>query len=121
MAEAFDITYTKCNKCSWSSSFFKASCPACGGSDLSQARSSGTGNIVDFVPVFYPPENLKDLGQYTSVLVRFREGFKMFAIFLTNAEELAIGDSVAVSSFDEEKMRLFVKKVALPLESVSHS
>ena len=28
------------------------------------------GEVVDFVPIAYPPENLKQLGEYVSVLVK---------------------------------------------------
>jgi uncharacterized OB-fold protein len=110
MAEKSDIPYITCKKCGWSSAAFRASCPSCGSADLTQAQSSGAGQIVDFVPLFYPPENLKDLGQYVSVLVRFKEGFEMFAITLEKPEDLAIGAPVAVSNYDRESMRLFVGK-----------
>ena len=102
--------YIGCNQCAWRGAAFRASCPACGSTDLVQAECSGQGNIVDFVPMFYPPENLKDLGQYVSVLVRFKEGFEMFGITFAKAEDLAIGDAVTVSKFDKDSMRLFVDK-----------
>ena len=111
MNERSDLpTYMSCKKCAWHGSAFRASCPACGETDLAEAKSSGMGTIVDFVPMFYPPENLKDLGQYVSVLVQFNEGFEMFAISFSKPEDLAIGSPVVVSRFDKETMRLFVDK-----------
>jgi uncharacterized OB-fold protein len=103
-------SYMSCNACQWSGSSFKASCPVCGSFDLQQKESLGHGKIVDLVPVLYPPDNLKDLGQYVSVLVEFDEGFRMFGITLMKPEELSIGDSVVISSFDEDSKRLFVDK-----------
>lgn len=101
--------YFSCHDCGWHGSTFRVSCPSCGVSHLLALESSGTGKIVDFVPVFYPPENLKDLGQYVSVLVEFDEGFQMFGIGLNKLEDLAIGRSVVVSSFDKDTMRLLIK------------
>ena len=101
--------YISCNDCGWRGSTFRVSCPNCGTTDLLELESSGIGKIVDFVPVFYPPENLKDLGQYVSVLVEFDEGFKMLGISLLKPEELSIGSSVVVSSFDKHTMRLLIR------------
>ena len=111
MTEKSDLPkYMSCKRCAWHGSAFRASCPECGETDLVQAESSGMGKIVDFVPMFFPPENLKDLGQYVSVLVQFNEGFEMFAITFAKPEDLAIGAPVVVSGFDKETMRLFVDK-----------
>lgn len=103
-------SYVSCNACEWSSSAFRVSCPVCGSVDLQERETSGHGKIVDFVPVLYPPDDLKDLGQYVSVFVEFDEGFRMFGISLVNPEELSIGDSVVVSSFDAASHRLLLDK-----------
>lgn len=100
----------KCSDCGWCGSTYRASCPTCRGRNLVEAESSGRGKIVDVVPVLYPPENLKDLGPYVSVLVQFDEGFRMFGMSLVEPEELTIGTSVVVSSFDKDTMRLFFDK-----------
>ncbi|MGO8880226.1 MAG: Zn-ribbon domain-containing OB-fold protein [Desulfomonilaceae bacterium] len=101
--------YLRCNDCGWSGSTFRMGCPNCWASHLVELESSGIGKIVDLVPVFYPPENLKDLGPYVSVLVEFDEGFQMLGISLVKPEDLSIGSSVVVSSFDKGTMRLLIK------------
>ncbi len=100
--------YISCSNCGWRGSTFRATCPKCGDSDLVEAECLGVGKIIDFVPVLYPPENLKDLGQYVSVLVEFDEGFRMFGISLADPGDLCIGKSVVVNSFDKETMRLLI-------------
>lgn len=103
-------SYMICSACQWCGSSYKASCPVCGSVDLQQKETAGRGKIVDFVPVLYPPDNLKDLGQYVSVLVEFEEGFRMFGISLGKPEEFSIGDSVVISSFDKDSKRLLIDK-----------
>jgi uncharacterized OB-fold protein len=100
----------RCNSCKWCGSGFRVICPGCGGTNLVKVEISRVGKVVDFVPVLYPPDNLRDLGQYVSVLVQFNEGFKKFGISLGKPEDLFIGCSVVVSAFDEETKRLFVER-----------
>jgi uncharacterized OB-fold protein len=100
----------RCTDCNWCGSSLRVICPGCGGTDLAKKESSGEGKAIDFVPVLYPPDNLKDLGQYVSVLVEFKEGFKKFGISLGKPEDFFIGCSVVVSAFDEETKRLFVDR-----------
>lgn len=97
----------RCNDCKWCGSSFRATCPGCGGAQLVKEESLGAGKVVDFVPVLYPPDNLKDLAQYVSVLVQFNEGFRMFGISLGNPADFYIGCPVVVSSFDDNTKRLF--------------
>ncbi len=103
--------YISCNACGWRGSTLRVSCPNCGVTDLVEMETAGIGTIVDFVPVYYPPQNLKHLRQYVSVLVRFNEGFQMLGISLADPEDLSIGCSVMASGFDKETMRLFVDNV----------
>lgn len=100
-----------CNSCGWSGSSFRVTCPACGGTGVVNIESAGMAEIVDFVPVLYPPENLKDLGRYVSVLVKFQEGFQMFGIMMTDPELISIGTQVEVSSFEKETRKLFFRAV----------
>ena len=61
------------------------------------------GEILDFVPVLYPPENLRDLVRYVSVLVRLDNGCRVFGVFLGDPAQIQIGTPVVVSRMDEEK------------------
>ncbi|MCF8079157.1 MAG: hypothetical protein K9K88_07740 [Desulfobacterales bacterium] len=63
---------------------------------------------MDLVPVLFPPKNLKNIGAYTSVLVRFEEGFKRFGIFAGAPEKLSIGDPVRIESFNGDTQELFL-------------
>jgi uncharacterized OB-fold protein len=101
----------RCNGCKWCGSSFRAACPNCGGTDLVEEKSLGAGKVLDFVPVLYPPDNLKELGQYVSLLVQFNEGFKMFGIYLGKSADFYIGCPVVVSSFDETTKRLIFERV----------
>jgi uncharacterized OB-fold protein len=98
-----------CNNCGYRSSSYKAICPACGGTEMEVLEAAGRGKIEDFVSVLYPPENLKDLGQYVSVLVKLDNGCRIFGIILEDSDNIAIGTSVVVSSFNVGNKELFFK------------
>lgn len=66
--------------------------------------SGGTaGEILDFVPVLFPPENLKTLGPYVSVFVGLRGGGRTFGVFLGDAARLRIGAPVVLRPPDAER------------------
>ena len=67
------------------------------------------GEVVDFVPIAYPPENLKQLGEYVSVLVKLDNGCQIFGIVLEGQNSIKIGTPVAISSFNQETKELFFK------------
>ena len=67
------------------------------------------GEVVDFVPVAYPPENLKHLDSYVSVLVKLDNGCQIFGIVLENPDQVKIGISVRVSNFNHQTKELFFK------------
>jgi uncharacterized OB-fold protein len=96
-----------CSACDWHGSSFRATCPACRGTRIAKRTTAGGGSIVDIVPVLFPPENLKKLGQYASVLVKFDENFQMFGIIPEKFDRVAIGDRVRVSKYDETTKELF--------------
>ena len=70
-----------------------------------------TGELLDFVPVFHPPENLKLLGPYVSVLVRLENGCRTFGIFLGSPAALRIGDALVASSQQDDTPRPFFQAV----------
>ena len=96
-----------CNACGWHGSSFRATCPACSSLQIAKRATVGSGKIVDIVPILFPPENLKTLGQYASVLVKFEENFQMFGIISENFDQVAIGDRVKVSEYNESTKELF--------------
>lgn len=65
------------------------------------------GNVIESIPVFFPPENLKDLGPYVSVLVRLENGCRMFGIVLGDAGKVGPGTPVAVARFNRETAELY--------------
>ena len=67
------------------------------------------GEVLDFVPIAYPPENLKQLGEYVSVLVKLDNGCRIFGIVLEDQNSIKIGTPVAISSFNQETKELFFK------------
>ncbi len=76
-------------------------------------KQSGTerGEVVDFVPVAYPPENLKHLGAYVSVLVKLDNGCRIFGIVMEKPDLVKIGTAVAVSSFNPQTKELFFRRL----------
>jgi uncharacterized OB-fold protein len=77
---------------------------------MKAAREGGDkGNIIDFVPVLYPPENLMDLGQYVCALVRLDNGCRMFGIMLEKPENIKEGSRVVLSDFRKDDGGLFFK------------
>jgi len=103
-----DLPYCySCSVCDWHGSSFRASCPACQSTRITKTVTAGSGSIVDIVPVRFAPENLKNLGQYASVLVKFDESFQMFGIISENFDRAAIGDRVKVARYNATTKELF--------------
>ena len=68
---------------------------------MSPERVTG-GHVVDFVPVLFPPENLKGLGRYVSVLVKLDTGCQAFGVFRGDPERLRVGTRMVVAHVDAE-------------------
>ena len=100
-----------CNHCGYRSGILKAVCPQCGSEGLVVQEGGKRGEVVDFVPVAYPPENLKHLGSYVSVLVKLDNGCQIFGIVLENPDLVKIGTPVTVSSFNHQTKELFFKTI----------
>lgn len=103
--------FFKCSKCNWCGSTFRAACPSCGVADMVEIAGDKEGEIVDFVPILFPPENLKDIGKYLSVFVRFDNGCRIFGIMSEFSESIQIGSRVAVSEYDADSKKLFFKVI----------
>jgi uncharacterized OB-fold protein len=98
-----------CNHCGYRSGVLKAVCPQCGSEGMVVLESVEKGEVVDFVPVAYPPENLKHLGSYVSVLVKLDNGCQIFGIVLENPDQVTIGIPVSVSNFNRQTKELIFK------------
>jgi len=98
-----------CNSCGYRSSAYKAVCPICRSTDMVALEGAKGGIVVDFVQVSIPPENLKDLGEYVSVLVKLDNGCQIFGIILEDPKNIKIGTSVVVSSFNNDTKEVFFK------------
>lgn len=97
-----------CRRCSYKSRMFKAICPRCGSAEILPLEPASSGELLDFVPVLYPPENLKHLGQYVSILVELHNGCHTFGIFLGDPATLRIGSTLVASSHgDDTSVPLF--------------
>lgn len=101
----------RCAKCGYRSAGRKPLCPQCGGAEMKSLDPSGEGRIVDFVPVIYPPENLKHLGNYTSVYVELDNGCRMFGILTDDPAGIAAGKRVAVSRYDDASQELHFRMI----------
>jgi uncharacterized OB-fold protein len=98
-----------CNKCGYRSGALKAVCPECGSEGMVMQGGIEKGEVVDFVPVAYPPENLKHLGEYVSVLVKLDNGCQLFGIVLENPDQVKIGIPVSIANFNPQTKELFFK------------
>jgi uncharacterized OB-fold protein len=96
-----------CNYCGFRSGTFKAVCPRCGREGMALKEGVARGVVADFVPIAYPPENLKQLGEYVSVLVKLDNGCQIFGIVLENRNRVKMGTPVTISSFNRETKELF--------------
>ena len=72
-----------------------------------ELEGGNKGEVLEFVPVLFPPENLKGLRQYVSVLVKLDNGCRAFGIFLGDPEKIKVGASVVVSKADKDSNALF--------------
>ena len=98
-----------CNHCGYRSGILKVVCPRCGREGMIAQEGVEKGEIVDLVPVGYPPENLKHLGSYVSVLVKLDNGCQIFGIVLDQPSHIKIGSPVTISSFNPLTKELFFK------------
>jgi uncharacterized OB-fold protein len=101
--------YFTCDTCGWVSSSLKTGCPVCGKGNIVELQVSGSGVIIDFVPIAYAPKNLQHLGKYTSVLVKLDEGCKMFGIIEGDGAGISIGTHVTISNFNNDTKEVFFK------------
>ena len=99
----------RCNHCGYRSGILKAVCPQCGSEGMVAQEGVEKGEVVDFVPVAYPPENLKHLGSYVSVLVKLDNGCQIFGIVLENHDRVKIGIPVSIANFNHQTKELFFK------------
>ena len=98
-----------CKHCGFRSGTFKAVCPKCGREGMVGEEGARQGAVVDFVPIAYPPDNLKHLGEYVSVLVKLDDGCQVFGIVVEDQKAIQIGTPVAISSFSPETKELYFK------------
>ncbi len=59
------------------------------------------GTVLDLVRIAYPPENLKHLGAYTSVLVALEGGGRVFGIVDGDAARVSAGQQVIATGARE--------------------
>lgn len=97
----------RCEKCGFTTVGSNPLCPRCGHGRMTRIETTPEGKILDFVPVIYPPENLKELGNYTSVLVKLENGCNVFGIMLEDSGRLEAGQGVIVSKYDPDRRELF--------------
>lgn len=99
----------KCKSCGYRAAGRKPLCPRCGHVEMTILETTPDGKILDFVPVIYPPENLKELGKYVSVLVKLENGCNVFGMMLEEPCLVGVGHSVMISKFDESRQALFFR------------
>lgn len=99
----------RCGSCGYSAAGRKPLCPRCGRAEMASLETTPDGTILDFVPVIYPPENLKDVGEYVSVLVKLENGCNVFGMMREEPGRIAIGHGVTVSKFDAGRQALFFR------------
>lgn len=83
-----------CERCSHRSAGYSPLCRRCGHGTLKRVEATPGGTVLDFVPVRYPPDNLRSLGAYVSVLVRLDDGCELFGIVRGDPGPVAIGRRV---------------------------
>jgi uncharacterized OB-fold protein len=101
----------RCDDCNWHGASFRAICPVCNSVKIVEASIADKGEIVDFVPVRFPPDSLKDVGPYVSALVKLDNGCKIFGIISGSSEDLSIGTQVSIRNFDPESRRLYFEPI----------
>ena len=99
----------QCERCGYRAAGRKPICPRCGHVAITSLETTPDGKILDFVPVIYPPENLKELGKYVSVLVKLENGCNVFGMMLEEPGLVEVGHSVTISKFDERSQALFFR------------
>lgn len=101
----------RCAGCDYRTTLLKAVCPRCGATAGMVPEPATRGRVLDFVPVQYPPENLKDLGAYVSVLVELDGGCRAFGVFRGDLAGFSVGCAVAVTAVDEARKIPFLEPV----------
>jgi uncharacterized OB-fold protein len=96
-----------CKACGYQTILVKAVCPVCGSAEMTGLEGARTGNVLEFVPVLFPPENLKTLGTYVSLLVALDNGCRTFGIFLGDPKDIDVGTRVVLSRLDQDSKALF--------------
>lgn len=99
-----------CGDCGCRCAGARPLCPQCGHAVMSRMDDTPTGSVLDFVPVVYPPDNLKSLGRYVSVLVRLDNGCNVFGIMLEGQADVEVGQHVTAVKCGENGQGPFFQK-----------
>jgi uncharacterized OB-fold protein len=91
----------QCNKCGKITLDEKKICAKCGGSEIKIISTEGKGNVLDFTTIYFPPDDYKDLAPYSSVLVEFANGLKVFGIVEGELKDVPAGTIATVVTYDE--------------------
>lgn len=105
--QSMAIDCFKCGHCGNVAIARKRLCPKCGGADIGKIQSEGKGEVVDFVTVFFPPGNYKNLAPYTSLKVRLGNGAMVFGVMEGEAKDVSEGSQVTMVKRDEATGGLF--------------
>jgi uncharacterized OB-fold protein len=99
----------RCDQCRHVSGSPKLFCPQCGHPGTMVEEKVQKGVILDFVLVAYPPENLKHVGSYVSVLVKLDNGCSLFGIVSEEPNRVEVGKVVIPSQFNFQTKEFFFK------------
>jgi uncharacterized OB-fold protein len=105
--QATTIECFKCNNCGNTTLARKKICPKCGSADIVTIQSEGKGEVVDFVTIYFPPHNYKDIAPYNSLKVRLDNGCMAFGVIEGEGKDIPLGSRVTMIKHDEATGGLF--------------
>ena len=107
--ETVVIDCFKCNNCGNITLARKKVCPKCGSAAIQMVKSEGKGEVVDFAPVYFPPQNYKEIAPYTSLKVRLHNGCMVFGVMEGADKDILPGTLVTLVKRDEATGGLFFR------------
>ena len=107
--QATSIECFRCNNCGNTTLARKKICPKCGSADIETIQSEGKGEVVDFVTIYFPPHNYKDIAPYNSLKVRLSNGCMAFGVIEGEVKDIPLGSQVTMVKHDEATGGLFFR------------
>jgi uncharacterized OB-fold protein len=96
----------RCQQCDWRGLSLTRICPKCRSTRISPGKFKGSGRIVAFTKIRYPPADFQGKEPYTVVLAELDEGIRLMARLDGHHPNARIGDRIEVWNTETDSRKI---------------